>query len=830
MRGRRLGRGGAAAVAVALVAVTMGASSSALTPAPTPVQPVVALPAGPSLSSTPVAGMWGTNGRVADMAVSPDGRYAYLGGAFDYLGPTTGHAVTTAPSPAPGAVVSGPALNVDGTVTAAVPDGSGGWYLGGSFARVGGARHVDLAHVAADGSVDAAFTAAVTGTVAALTRSADGTLVVGGRFTGVRGSGEGSDTAASNLTALDRSGNRVPGWSAPADGAVTALSTVGDRVYVGGAFTSVGGSARSGLARVSVATGALDALAPAFVGGAVRTLAVSVGTSRDADVVYAGGDFTGVRPTTTVVARSRLAAVSGTGALLAWTAATDASVASLALSPDATSVLVGGSFTQLGGVARAGFARVTGPSGSAALPLPADARLSGCHLPHGVQNTNTFFPCALSVQSVAWSADGRTAYLGGNFTTVLGAVRHDAAALSLDGSTATLTPWAPMPSATVDVVVPTESAVLLGGDLQSAGGIYRRGLAKLDLSTGRADQTFTADVAGFAGGGTGPDGGILDLELDAAGTSLYVGGYFTSVRGVAHTGIAKLATGDGSVDTAFTTTTDKGVQTLAVRGGAVFLGGAFTLVGRSTRLHAAKVSASTGAVDASWVADTTGPNDLHRGGLVFSLAVTSTGSRVFLAGGFTAVNGVATSGGLTTLDGPTATTAPAPLGGVVPPCPGNINYILALHLSPDDQRLYGGDECPDYIYQWDAVHLGAGSAPQGLIWRQWCNAGMQAHLEVNGTFYYGTHGGDIGRGGYCSPRAFEHSSTPQQRVAAFRQSDGMLRTWAPFFDSPMGVWVYAVVPGTAPGTTAGLLVGGDFTLVGDRGTLQQGVALLPGTP
>ncbi|GAA1899240.1 hypothetical protein GCM10009814_30760 [Lapillicoccus jejuensis] len=826
-------------VAVGLVAVTMGASSSALTPAPAPVQPVVALPAGPALQDTPAPNLWGTNGRVSDLAVSPDGRYAYLGGAFDYVGPTTGHAVTTAPSPDAGTVVNGPALGLDGTVSAAIPGRTAGeWYLGGSFTRAGGARHVGLAHVLADGTVDASFTPAVTGSVAALALSSDGTtLLVGGSFTGLRGSNESTDTARTNLAAVDAvTGFRSTAFTAQTNAAVTSLVVTGDRVYVGGAFTTAAGAARAGVARVAVATGALDAFAPAFLGGPVRSLAVAPGASSDTDTVYAGGDFTSVRPTTTASARSRLAAVSGAGALLTWTASTNASVTSLALSPDTQSLLVGGSFTQLGVAARSGFGRVAAVS-STAYPsgtvMAADARLSGCHLPHGTQNTNTFYPCSLSVQSVAWSPDGQTAYVGGNFTRALGSVRHDAAALSLPapGSPGALTAWAPMPSATVDVVTATATGVLLGGDLQSANGIYRRGLARIDLSTGQADPGFTADLAGFAGGSTGPDGSVLDLELDAAGTSLYVGGYFASVNTTPHAGVVKVAAATGVVDAAFRATTDKGVQALAVRGTSVFLGGAFTQVGTVTRQHAAKVAATTGAVDPTWVANATdSTNPVLRGGNVFGVAVTRDGSRAFLAGGFTVVNGRPVSGGIVAIDGRSGAVLPSPLGGVVPPCPGKVNYIVSLYLSPDDQRLYGGDLCPDYTYQWDAVRLAAGPAPQGLIWRQWCNGGMQARLEVNGTFYYGTHGGDAGRGGYCAPRAFEHSETPQQRVAAWRASDGMLLSWAPFFDSPMGVWSYAVVPGTAAGTTAGLLVGGDFTVVGGRGTLQQGLVLLPGTP
>ena len=56
------------------------------------------------------------------------------------------------------------------------------------------------------------------------------------------------------------------------------------------------------------------------------------------------------------------------------------------------------------------------------------------------------------------------------------------------------------------------------------------------------------------------------------------------------------------------------------------------------------------------------------------------------------------------------------------------------------QRLYGGGVCPDDIYQWDAVNLSTPTNTTGVLWRTSCDGGMQGALEVNGHFYYGTHG------------------------------------------------------------------------------------------
>ncbi len=74
-----------------------------------------------------------------------------------------------------------------------------------------------------------------------------------------------------------------PFASAGANGRVTAIARAGDRVYIGGSFTSVGGQPRSGLAALDAATGQLVA--------SWRTvMALAAGAGR----VYAGGDFTSV--------------------------------------------------------------------------------------------------------------------------------------------------------------------------------------------------------------------------------------------------------------------------------------------------------------------------------------------------------------------------------------------------------------------------------------------------------------------------------------------------------------------------------------------------------
>jgi len=100
----------------------------------------------------------GPNGPV--YALATIGTTVYFGGAFDKVGVYTGGGAALDPST--GHVLSGsPAFRAagpsfaypGGIVTVAIPDGSGGWFLGGDFIRLGGVPRPYLAHVDANRNV-----------------------------------------------------------------------------------------------------------------------------------------------------------------------------------------------------------------------------------------------------------------------------------------------------------------------------------------------------------------------------------------------------------------------------------------------------------------------------------------------------------------------------------------------------------------------------------------------------------------------------------------------------------------------------------------------------
>jgi hypothetical protein len=173
-------------------------------------------------------------------AVVPTSRAIYIGGNFRSIGPRTGPGVgidaSTGKSRGLAQVAGG-----GGVVKAVVPDGSGGFYVGGNFSHVGGVPRAGLAHILAGGKIDPRFDprprAAAKTAVDALALSGH-TLYIGGRFDSIGG------RQRRNVAALLATTGKATGWNPDASGIVDALRVSGSTVYAGGDFSSIGGQPR----------------------------------------------------------------------------------------------------------------------------------------------------------------------------------------------------------------------------------------------------------------------------------------------------------------------------------------------------------------------------------------------------------------------------------------------------------------------------------------------------------------------------------------------------------------------------------------------------------
>jgi trimeric autotransporter adhesin len=528
---------------------------------------------------------------------------------------------------------------VAGSVAAVTPDGSGGWFIGGTFSSVGGAPRQNLAHVLASGSVDPNWNPGAPGQVDALAISGS-TLYVGGYFATVGGQ------PRSDLAAVDASTGAVTSWNPAPDSGVIAIAVSGSTVYVGGYFANVGGQARSGLAAVDATTGNTTAWNP-NPDSTVGALALSGST------LYVGGDFA------TIGGQSRngLAAIStSTGSASGWNPNPDNVVTSMVVS--GSTIYVGGYFANIGGQARSGLAAIDATTGNATSWNPN---------PGGSQ-------AGVSTLALA----GSSLFVGGSFTSIGGQPRRYAA--GVDITTGNATAWDPGPDSTVNAIVVSGSLAYVGGGFNGAnpqlgtiGGVAKfnpDGSLNTSFSpawqlvtghhvqqqvtslvatgstvyvggqflgiTGRAGEDLAAldaNTGNTTSWDPNPQGGnYLVFSLALSGSTVYVGGSFTTIGGQSRTNLAAVDANTGNA-TGWNPSLDGDVTAVAVSGSTVYAGGYFSHIGGQSRNWLGAVDTTTGS-PTGWNPNPDGP----------PYALATSGSTVYVAGGFTTIAGQSRSG------------------------------------------------------------------------------------------------------------------------------------------------------------------------------------------
>ena len=157
----------------------------------------------------------------------------------------------------------------------------------------------------------------------------------------------------------------------------------------------------------------------------------------------------------------------------------------------------------------------------------------------------------------------------------------------------------------------------------SPGGTFSRSnIVAFNATSGVASTSFAPSVNGQV------------WAMASNGASLWIGGTFTSVNGVARRGVAKLNPTTGAVDTAFNANFASGkVTELALVGGRLIAGGTFP--GKLRAVNPA-TGANTGYLNLSISGSVTtnaGPVEVYR------FAVNPAGTRLVAVGNFTSVGG-----------------------------------------------------------------------------------------------------------------------------------------------------------------------------------------------
>jgi hypothetical protein len=670
---------------------------------------------------------WRVNGPVNDICVVSN--IAFLGGDFTYVGPATANAAWVDLNT--GAPLTG-YPDLKGQIYCIIPDGSGGWFVGGKFVEAK-SQLKNLVQVRSNGVINLSWAPNPNNTVWALAIKSN-QVYVAGDFTQVSGG------AQSFLVSLNYITAKTNNWAVKVSASVQALALADDTLYLGGLFTSVNNQNRQRLAALDVNTGALKEWNPGATGGSsVKTLTIEGG------LIYVGGDFTtcGTKP------RNRIAAVDAvTGVANSWNpnaSATSGTTTINGIEVAGDSVYVGGIFTSIGGANRNRLANINKATGQA---NPAwDPNPSG------------------PVEAMLMV--GTNLVVVGKFGAIAGSERSSLAVFDVT-SGVLMNPQvycstlAPNVSASVHCVAEQNGIFAIGGDFVSVGGFARKRLAALDLGTGAAtawnpgadDAVYVMRAAGqllYVGGAFGTVGSsnlprlaavsiaegqvaawntksssaaahaVYDLAVvgdrmfvagqfssmggearnnlvelgisDAKATSwnpgppaavrallvlnnnLYVGGDYRSIGGANRGYLSAFGLSDGKLITTFDPKANGVVRSLAAKGSRLYVGGDFTQIATLTRNRLAAISPDTGLETETWNPEVGVSGQLR----VYSVVPTETA--VYVGGNFTSVGGEYRKclGGV---------TAAAAIANSWDPNPNNaVNSVVIT----SNQVLVGGD-------------------------------------------------------------------------------------------------------------------------------------------
>ena len=337
-------------------------------------------------------------------------------------------------------------------------------------------------------------------------------------------------------------------------------------------------------------------------------------------------------------------------------------------------------------------------------------------------------------------------------------------------------------------------------------------------------------------------------EIVVSGSTVYIGGQFTSVRPAgdpAGTGevtrnhAAAFNISTGALLPWNPNVTGSAVRAIAVNSGKVFLGGSFSKVGSTSEKNLAAVDPTTGAVISTWKATTNGQVNalvLHTGTLYLggNFTTVDSSARSFLAGVSSTTSGTVTSWAPSADDDVKAMVLSNDgtrivAGGLFTHINGGSqNHIAALDVnsgSPLAWHTHLAYSVIDLAADAGGVYVaGAGGGGNFAafnpttgtqLWQGGTNGNVQAIGVVGGIVYLGGHFQT-----YCGPQGGQHTCTTpisRNKLLAVTESNGALQSWDPGANSVLGVFALAGDP-----TSGALFVGGDFTSTGQRA--QQGFA------
>jgi hypothetical protein len=395
--------------------------------------------------------------------------------------------------------------------------------------------------------------------------------------------------------------------------------------------------------------------------------------------------------------------------------------------------------------------------------------------------------------------------------------------------------WTPnIKNGAVKAMAQVGSKLIVGGTFTSvspakSSTTYSRNyIFAIDAATGAIDTGFVPSV----------DRVVYALLPAPDGVSVYVGGGFTTVNGVASKSLARLNVSTGAAVAGFRAPGMNGVvNDLNLSGGRLYLGGTFTLVGGAAHGGLASVNPSTGAVDGFMNLQVSGH---HNCGVVDGAVcgavgvkkfdIAPDGSRMVADGNFTKVSGYSRDqivmillGGSSAVVDPNWATL-----GYTKPCffRRYDSYVRGLQFSPDGSYFvvistggyYAGSfQLCDVAARWETNAIGSDVQP---TWADYTGTDSLFSVAVTGTaVYVGGHQRWLNNPyGQDNPGA---GAVPRPGLAALDPATGVPLSWNPG-RNPRGIGAEALLA-----TPEGLWVGSDTNYIGNYTYFRPKIAFFP---
>ncbi|MES2559226.1 MAG: hypothetical protein V4590_05770, partial [Bacteroidota bacterium] len=506
----------------------------------------------------------------------------------------------------------------NGRVNTCISDSNGGWYIGGSFSKVGDSLRNNLAHIDVNGEVSG-WNPNVNNLVNTLYMQGN-YVFIGGAFTTLGGLTRNYIAAVSKTTGIPTI------WNPNANSFVYAIAGKDSFIYVGGSFTTIGGVTRSCFAIFDNVYG----IAKPFTGGAGGGSSTRVsGITVSGNTIYVFGDFTGFNS----VSRSDLASIDATTyALTSWNPNPVGPAPFLIWTVTVANgmIYVGGSFYFMGTATRTNFAAFVESTGALSsympsIPVQPNAIAVKDSFLYMAVGPNILLANRYSGNVTNWGPQlegggvgtfcffgDSNLYIAGEFTDYDGKTRERMAAFHI--ASGSLTSWNPKVSGEVFTIEKGNGSVYIGGSFTTVKGVGRNKVAELDI-TSAAVKSWAPSVNGQV------------RKIVVNDSLIYIAGSFSNVNSISRASLA--AVNKNGVLKSWNPIVSNVIYDMVFKDSTCYIGGSFTSVGGQARNNIAGISLITGLTK-SW-----NPNSNNT--IIYDLELSDT--LVYISGDFTTIGG-----------------------------------------------------------------------------------------------------------------------------------------------------------------------------------------------